>query len=67
MDVEKLSKEAWAEPIRNIDLDAYAYVVVVLRRHKGFTFRQIAQWFESRGVAMDHNQAYRTYQKKVKV
>jgi hypothetical protein len=41
-------------------LSAYADSIGVLR-DKGFSYRQIADWFSEHGVDADHNAVYRVY------
>jgi hypothetical protein len=40
------------------ELDDYAPVIRTLR-DKGFTYREIAEWFTKRDVPLDHNAVYR--------
>ena len=42
------------------DLKSYARVIATLRR-KGFSFREIAEWLNARGVTTNHNAVYRTF------
>ena len=51
----------WAEQEPDYrTLAAYADSIGVLR-DKGFSYREIADWFSERGVAADHNAVYRVY------
>jgi hypothetical protein len=51
----------WAEQEPNYrTLAAYADSIGVLR-DKGFSYRQIADWFSEHGVDADHNAVYRVY------
>ena len=53
---------AQAEPSRK-PLQAYMDAIVVLRDHKGFSFREIADWLSENAVKTDHNTVYREYRK----
>jgi hypothetical protein len=56
---DRLFREAEGEPnYRN--LSAYSDTIGMLRE-KGFSYREIAEWFSERGVSVDHNAVYRTY------
>lgn len=56
---DELFREAEEEPnYRN--LSAYSATIGMLRT-KGFSYREIAEWFSERGVSVDHNTVYRTY------
>ncbi|HEX7518331.1 MAG TPA: hypothetical protein VF345_13710 [Chthoniobacterales bacterium] len=56
---EQLYREAEGEPnYRN--LSSYSDTIGMLRE-KGFSYREIAEWFSERGVSVDHNAVYRTY------
>ena len=56
---------AQAEPSRK-PLQAYMDAIVVLRDHKGFSFREIADWLSENAVKTDHNTVYREYRKHQK-
>jgi hypothetical protein len=56
---EELLREAEEEPNYR-DLSHYASVIGTLRK-KGFSYRDIAEWFSERGVDVDHNAVYRVY------
>ncbi len=56
---EELLREAEEEPNYR-DLSHYASVIGTLRE-KGFSYRDIAEWFSQRGVDVDHNAVYRVY------
>lgn len=56
---EALQREAEEEPnYRNFS--QYASVIGTLRE-KGFSYRDIADWFSERGIGVDHNAVYRVY------
>jgi hypothetical protein len=61
-DPQQLRAEAEKEPRRR-DLEDYRETIRVLKEEKGFTFREIAAWFQQRGVSIDHNAAWRAYSK----
>ena len=42
------------------DLKSYAETIATLRR-KGFSFREIADWLNARGVPTNHNAVYRVF------
>lgn len=42
------------------DLKSYAATVATLRK-KGFSFREIAEWLNARGVPTNHNAVYRVF------
>lgn len=46
------------------DLKKYTATIATLRK-KGFSFRQIAEWLDQRGIPADHNGVYRVYTKHV--
>jgi hypothetical protein len=54
-----LLKEAEKETGQT-ELKSYARVIATLRR-KGFSFREIAEWLNARGVPTNHNAVYRTF------
>ena len=54
-----LLKEAEKETGQT-ELKRYARVIATLRR-KGFSFREIAEWLNARGVTTNHNAVYRTF------
>ena len=56
---EVLLREAEEEPDYR-DLSHYTSVIGTLRE-KGFSYRNIAEWFSQRGVDVDHNAVYRVY------
>ena len=39
----------------------YREAIAILRDEKGFTFREIAEWFRERGFETDHSAVYRAY------
>ena len=43
-------------------LDEYSTTIETLRE-KGFSYREISEWFKERGVDIDHNAVYRIYTK----
>jgi hypothetical protein len=61
-DPEQLRAEAENEKPRR-GLDAYRETIRVLKEDKDFSFREIAAWFQQRGVNIDHNAAWRAYAK----
>lgn len=54
-----LLREAEKE-IGHGDLKNYARVIATLRQ-KGFSFREIAEWLNARGVPTNHNAVYRVF------
>jgi hypothetical protein len=56
---EFLFREAEQEPDFRT-LSAYVDSIGMLR-HKGFSYRDIADWLSERGVDVDHNAVYRVY------
>ena len=54
-----LFREAEGEPDFRA-LSAYADSIGMLR-DKGFSYREIADWFSERGIDVDHNAVYRVY------
>jgi len=61
-DPQQLRAEAEKEPRRR-GLEDYAETIQLLKEEKGFSFREIAAWFQQRGVNIDHNAAWRAYSK----
>jgi hypothetical protein len=61
-DPQQLRAEAEKEPRRR-GLEDYVETIRLLKEEKGFSFREIAAWFQQRGVNIDHNAAWRTYSK----
>jgi hypothetical protein len=59
---EILLQEAMGEPDRRL-LAEYGETIRLLRQDKRFTFREIAEWLEERGIECDHNSVYREYTK----
>jgi hypothetical protein len=58
---EALLREAEQEPNYRA-LDEYSDTIETLRE-KGFSYREISEWFKERGVDIDHNAVYRIYTK----
>ena len=58
----QLRAEAEKEPRRR-GLDDYGEVIRLLKEEKGFSLREIAAWFQQRGLNIDHNAVWRTYSK----
>jgi len=54
-----LLKEAERE-VAHGDLKNYATVIATLRK-KGFSFREIAEWLNARGLETNHNAVYRVF------
>ena len=46
-----------------IPLREYMDAIVELRETKGFSFREIAEWFSKKVAKTDHNAVYREYKK----
>lgn len=42
-------------------LEQYSHVIAILRDKKKFSFREIADWLDERGIECDHNAVYRQY------
>jgi hypothetical protein len=63
-DPQQLRAEAEKEPSRR-GLDDYSEVIRVLKEQKEFSFREIAAWFQQRGLVVDHNAIWRAYSKTV--
>ena len=61
-DPQQLRSEAEKEPRRR-GLEDYSESIRVLKEEKGFSFREIAAWFQKRGLSIDHNAVWRTYSK----
>jgi hypothetical protein len=57
-----LLEQAEKEPNRKL-LEDYLETISVLRKDKGFSFREIAEWLTQNGVAADYNAVYRVYTK----
>jgi len=57
-----LLEQAEKEPNRKL-LEDYLDTITVLRKDKGFSFREIAEWLTQNGVAADYNAVYRIYTK----
>ena len=62
VDPQHLRAEAEKEPRRR-GLEDYQETIRLLKEDKGFTFREIAAWFQERGLNIDHNAAWRAYSK----
>jgi hypothetical protein len=52
--------EAKKESKRKLLAD-HERTIVTLRDEKRFTFREIAEWFNKRGIETDHSAVYRVY------
>ena len=61
-DPQQLRAEAEKEPSRR-GLHEYTDTIRVLKEDKGFSYREIADWFQQRGLIVDHNAVWRTYSK----
>ena len=61
-DPQQLQVEAEKEQRRR-GLEDYSEAIRVLKEEKGFSFREIATWFQQRGLNIDHNAAWRAYSK----
>jgi hypothetical protein len=59
-DPKQLRAEAEKEPSRR-GLEDYLDTIRLLKDEKGFSFREIAAWFQQRGLNTDHNAVWRTY------
>ena len=55
-----LAEQAQKEP-RIIAARDYIETINILRHEKSFSFREIASWFNERGVPLDNNEIYRAY------
>jgi len=62
VDPGQLRTEAEKEPRRR-GLNDYSEAIRVLKEEKGFSFREIAAWFQQRGLTTDHNAIWRAYSK----
>jgi hypothetical protein len=62
VDPQKLRAEAEKEPPRR-GLEDYSETIRVLKEEKDFSFREIAAWFQQRGLSIDHNAIWRAYAK----
>jgi hypothetical protein len=62
LDPREIFQEAAAEPPRRM-LDDYREAIRMLKDEKDFTFREIAEWFQQRGMNVDHNAVWRAYAK----
>jgi len=60
---ELMAEAAREEANRVTVLRHYIGAISVLRRHKDWSFRDIAVWLSARGVRCDHNEVYRAWQK----
>lgn len=58
-----LLHEAEQESNRRVLRDYFE--VIRTLREKGFSFREIAEWLEERGVLADHNAVYRVFTNKM--
>ena len=61
-DPQQLRAEAEKETCRR-GLEYYQETIRLLKDDKGFSFREIASWFQERGLNIDHNAAWRAYSK----
>jgi len=61
-DPQQLRAEAEKEP-RHRGLDDFRETIRILKQDKGFSYREIAAWFQQRGVNIDHNAVWRTCSK----
>ena len=61
---QSLIQEALTEP-RVVAARDYLETINILRDKKSFSFRQIAAWFNERGVPLDNNDIYRAYMANV--
>lgn len=57
---EHLLELAQSETNRR-ELEEYIEVIQLLRNDKSFSFREIAEWLNEKGVETDHNAVYRAY------
>ena len=64
MNPQQLLSEAVQEPRRR-GLEDYSETIRVLKEEKGFSFREIAAWFQQRSLNIDHNAVWRAYSKTV--
>lgn len=63
-DPQQLRAQAEKEPSRR-GLDEYTDTIQVLKEDKGFSYREIAAWFQQRGLNVDHNAVWRAYSKSL--
>ena len=61
-DPQQLHAQAEKEPSRR-GLDEYTDTIQVLKEDKGFSYREIAAWFQQRGLNVNHNAVWRAYSK----
>jgi hypothetical protein len=61
-DPQQLRAEAAKEPSRR-GLEDYLDTIRLLKEEKGFSYREIAAWFQQRGMNTDHNAVWRAYSK----
>jgi hypothetical protein len=61
---EFVLREAMEEPDRTLVAE-YGDSIRLLRDDKRFTFREIAEWLQERGIECDHNSVYREYTKRL--
>ena len=61
-DPQHLHAEAEKEPSRR-GLEEYTDTIRLLKEDKGFSYREIAAWFQQRGLNVDHNAVWRAYSK----
>jgi len=57
-----LAQAAMKEPNRKL-IQNYIETIQILRKDKGFSFREIADWLTENGVQADYNAVYRAYTK----
>ena len=55
-----LVEQAKKEP-RIVAARDYIETINILRHQKSFSFREIANWLNARGVPLDNNEVYRAY------
>ena len=63
-DPQQLRAEAQKEASRR-GLEDYSEAIRLLKEDKGFSFREIAEWFTQRGLNVDHNAVWRAYSKTI--
>jgi len=63
-DPKQLRTEAEKEPSRR-GLEDYSETIRLLKEDKGFSFREIATWFQQRGLNTDHNAVWRAYSRAI--
>ena len=61
-DPQQLHAQAEKEPSRR-GLDEYTDTIQVLKEDKDFSYREIAAWFQQRGLNVNHNAVWRAYSK----